>query len=172
MTREPSGFISIPSTQDLSQGWVVPKRNRTCQERGLNTRPPELQSVALPAELSRHDVLHVAKYHGARPCKAGTLRSTTDGVQLSDTRTMWPTSGRERDRDGGLPPPERRRRRARDVAERQGPGVTSQWSVLAGSVVCDSLRWSLTATRSPAQLCTRWISCTTPSSPQHNDSSC
>ena len=25
----------------------------TCQERGLNTRPPELQSVALPAELSR-----------------------------------------------------------------------------------------------------------------------
>ena len=24
-----------------------------CQERGLNTRPPELQSVALPAELSR-----------------------------------------------------------------------------------------------------------------------
>ncbi len=28
------------------------KQNK-CQERGLNTRPPELQSVALPAELSR-----------------------------------------------------------------------------------------------------------------------
>ena len=29
------------------------KKAKECQDRGLNTGPPELQSVALPAELSR-----------------------------------------------------------------------------------------------------------------------
>ena len=39
-----SGLKMLASAQD---------KNEQCQERGLNTRPPELQSVALPAELSR-----------------------------------------------------------------------------------------------------------------------
>ncbi|TBU21610.1 hypothetical protein BD311DRAFT_743506 [Dichomitus squalens] len=48
--------LHSPTGSEITKIWSVshngPKKQ--CQERGLNTRPPELQSVALPAELSRH----------------------------------------------------------------------------------------------------------------------